>query len=426
VSSKKKTARRPLHKVILAITILVLLIALAILTYNLTFWLRSRRIMNTYGPGGSKAPVVESITMSDYRPGHAITFFGNDGDTIFVEQTRTVSFFSGGVARIEIADSDWFDYDPNLVESANITFSPIMLSAGGEKTELPPISLTIETPESPVIVVSPAEDYMTVNTSIYPLEIKVVPGSSVLLNGEDVSTEVDRSGSLSVMVNVEPKGDNAVSLLVQTPYHKQARKDIVIYRPQMEIPLELAYDTPARTTLSEQKIKGKTLPGARIVVDTSYVYDSIIVDNETGEFSFIAQFSTIGNNTVRFRARMDGKEDSVISFNMYYLPSIAEYSSKAWRMDYVQLKSMYEAWKGRIFLCEGKAVGSFVEGTDQFIIMDVSTSGEPQLIILENESSLASVRVGDMYKAYADVNGRMFYNNQYIPMLVARYMDAAE
>lgn len=26
----------------------------------------------------------------------------------------------------------------------------------------------------------------------------------------------------------------------------------------------------------------------------------------------------------------------------------------------------------------------------------------------------------------ADVSGRYFYNNDYIPMLVARYMDAAE
>jgi len=429
VSSEKKRRYlfgRPLSSILTSILIMILVVMLPIAIYNITFWIRGNQIYSLYGPGGPKAPVIETITMADYRPGHAITFFGNDGDSIFVEQTRTVTMFSGGVARIEIADCEWFDYDPNQVEEANITLSPILVSASGEKTELPSIPITIKTPPSPVVVKSPANDYMSVNTSVYPVEVQIVPGSTISLNGEDVSTQVDRSGLLSVMVNVEAKGDNAISLLVQTPYHKQSRKDIIINRPAMEIPLELAYDTPTRTTLSEQKITGKTEPGASIYVDTSFVYDSIQVNKETGEFSFIAQFSTIGYNTIRFRAQMEGKADSVISFNMYYLPSIAEYSSKAWRMDYAQLTTLYEAWNGRIFLCEGKAVETFVDGMTQYVVMDVSTTGEPQLIMLENQSSLGSVRVGDSYKAYADVSGREFYKNTYIPKLVARYMDAAE
>lgn len=47
-------------------------------------------------------------------------------------------------------------------------------------------------------------------------------------------------------------------------------------------------------------------------------------------------------------------------------------------------------------------------------------------MILENLSSLGSVSDGGKYRAYADVSGRYFYNNEYIPMLVARYMNAAE
>ena len=45
--------------------------------------------------------------------------------------------------------------------------------------------------------------------------------------------------------------------------------------------------------------------------------------------------------------------------NMYYLPSIAEYSRNAWKMDYEQLKTLYEAWHGRIFECNGVVVDSF-------------------------------------------------------------------
>ena len=157
------------------------------------------------------------------------------------------------------------------------------------------------------------------------------------------------------------------------------------------------------------------------MVDSSFVYNSIEVNQETGEFSFIAQFSTIGDNLVRFRAVKEGKQDSTIAFNMYYLPSIAEYSRNAWKMDYEQLKTLYEAWHGRIFECNGVVVDSFVEGTTQYILMDVSTTDEPQLLILENLSSLGSVSDGGKYRAYADVSGRYFYNNEYIPCCGALY-----
>jgi hypothetical protein len=43
---------------------------------------------------------------------------------------------------------------------------------------------------------------------------------------------------------------------------------------------------------------------------------SITNDLSTGEFSFIAKLSTYGKNTIRFRASMEGKADSVISLTI--------------------------------------------------------------------------------------------------------------
>ena len=124
VQDKRFALNSPLRKTLAGVCAVLVFCGICYAAYNLTFWLRNRRIVNTYGPGGSKAPVVQAITLEDYRPGHAITFYGKDGDSIYVEQTRTVSLFSGGVARLEIADSDWFDYDPNQVEGANMGVVP--------------------------------------------------------------------------------------------------------------------------------------------------------------------------------------------------------------------------------------------------------------------------------------------------------------
>ena len=146
------------------------------------------------------------------------------------------------------------------------------------------------------------------------------------------------------------------------------------------------------------------------------------MDVSTGEFSFIAKFDHLGDNVVRFRATMDGRQDAVISFTVNYKPTLAQYSANAWKMDYEQLRKYFENWIERVFLCKGTIVDVFTEEGVEYMVMDVGTSGEQQLVILENYTGI-SPSIGPRYAAYADVTGRHFYQSNYYPMLAARYMD---
>ena len=98
--------------------------------------------------------------------------------------------------------------------------------------------------------------------------MQVVPGSSVTVNGKDVTDIVDRSGLLSVNVNVFPIGDNTYSIIVNTPNHKEARRDVLIYRQQMEIAVEINSAIPTFTTNSTVTVSGICDLGATITVDT--------------------------------------------------------------------------------------------------------------------------------------------------------------
>ena len=84
MQDKRFALNSPLRKTLAGACAVLVFCGICYAAYNLTFWLRNRRIVNTYGPGGSKAPVVQAITLEDYRPGHAITFYGKDGDSIYV------------------------------------------------------------------------------------------------------------------------------------------------------------------------------------------------------------------------------------------------------------------------------------------------------------------------------------------------------
>lgn len=400
------------------IVLLGILVTAALFTFagvRIYYWRDAKRLERDY-----VNHTIELITMDNGVQGHAISFFGKDGDSVYIEELGKSYQYIGGVARVEFADYIWFDSDPEDIESAELTISPVHVSATGRKTRLPAFSINVPVPEAPITITSPTTERVDVITSLASINLNVVYGSQVIINGEDVTSKVDRSGALSLNVNVYPIGDNNISIIVRTDHHKEARRDLVFFRNEMEINLELATSVGYTSTLNYMTIVGKTDPGAWVTVDSNYDPSSLVIDQETGEFSFKAKFSSYGDNIVSFRASMEGKRDSTISFYVNYLPAKAEYSRNAWAMDYKQLRVIYEQWKGRVFLCNGKIVDMYYEGDKQFAVMDVGTE-EQQLIILENQSDIGSFNVGAKYSVYADVAGRLFYKDGYNPYLIGRY-----
>jgi hypothetical protein len=413
---------RVLRAVVAVISWLVVVAVLGVAAYKLYFWIDTYRFDKQY-TRGAYAPTVAETILDDGRAGHSITYYGNDGDRIFFDELGKTIIFSGKVAQLEIPDSYWFAANVEETESADVSISSTLIYEDGDKRRLPAIEFSVAAPESPLELISPEQDDLSVNTSIYPLEVQVVPGSVVTVNGKDVTDIVDSSGLLSVNVNVFPVGDNTYTIIVKTPNHREARRDILIYRAEMEIAVELDSNTPTESSTNIVTISGKCDPGAVISVDTDYVENSITQNDSTGSFSFIAELNVIGDNVVRFRASSPGKADSVISLTINYLPTLDEYSRKAWAMDYESLSRMFEQWAGRIFLCEGEIVDVVYEGDVQYVIMDVGTAEEKQLLALENLSSVGTPSSGAVYSAYADVDGRFMYDGHYYPKLKARYMD---
>lgn len=420
-AARPKPHKTPLQLVLTALIAVLSLCALGIGAYKLWTWVYNYRLERLY-TRGAYTPTISEITLSDLRAGHSIAFYGKDGDQIFIPEMNQSLSISGGVARMQMADSDWFGPTVTDVEYADVTLSPMLISEKGTKTILPKVNFQIEVPQSPLKVVSPAQDKINVVTSVYPLTLNVVPGSTVFVNGQNVTSALDRSGLLSTNVSVAPIGDNIVTLIVRTPKHRETRRELDFYRQKYDIELELDTTVSDRSPSRTMAVTGKTEPGAVISVDTDYMEESLAMDLETGRFSFIAKFSTVGENVVRFRASMPGKQDAQISFTVNYLPSLAEYSAKAWAMDYDRLKLMFEQWNGRVFQCKGELIDSFVDGDKTYVVMDVGGEDQ-QIIILENRSSLTSPSLGRRYTAYADVDGQHMYKSQYYPKLVARYMD---
>ena len=410
---------------ILRVTIVVLLwiISLSILGYGgykAYYWYQSSATAKMYESGMLPTPTLEAVELSDGRLGHVITFYGDDGDMIYIEELQRSYMVVGGEARVEIADSYWFEKASEDVQSAEIALTPIQTFADGGKQLLPIIYFTVEVPVSPLTIISPGEETEPILSSEYQLEFEVVPGSTVLVDGVDVTDLVSSMGEVSVNVAVYPQGENPISILVKTPHHKETRADIVLYRQPMEIDLALSINTKKTSVLDTMTISGTVDPAATVSVDTAYLEGSLTQD-EDGDFSFKATFDHIGYNTVRFRAMQEGKQDSIISFEVYYLPTLNEYSRKAWAMDYTQLTRCWDIWAGRIFKCTG-TVEAVLSYEPQVIVLDVSDDQSGKFLIIENLSGVSITESGGKYDFYADVSGtREEYMGKVYPLLTGRY-----
>lgn len=405
-----------LRALLVALGVLVTLSVITFIVMRIYYARTNERITKEY-----VKQVIETITLENGTQGHALTFFGKDGDCIYIEELGRSYMFSGGIARVEFEDSIWFENDPVNTDSATITFSPIYISSTGKKTRIPVFSVKVDVPEAPITITEPEKPYNTVITSQTGLSMKVVYGSQVIINGEDVSAQVDRSGNLALTLNIQPIGENNISIIVRTPNHREARRDLTFYREEMDINLEVASSVVYTSTQSIMTIKGRTEPGAWIVVESEYEKGSLVLDQSTGSFEFKARFRTYGKNLVSFKATMDGRRDSAISFYVNYLPAKAEYTRNAWTMDYAQLKMYYQQWNGRVFLCIGKIVNLYTENGTTYAIMNVGNDADVKLVALENQSNVGRFNVGSEYAVYADVAGRIFYDTNYVPYLIARY-----
>ena len=424
---RKKAPRRPIFNAPASMRVafwtVCVIVSVAILSlgiYKGYYWIKSVRLTSYYKNHRLNEPMMDEITLSDGRPGRAITFFGEDGDLIYISEMRQSYMIVAGVARVEIPDGAWFSVSPDDEESAHVVITPVEIKPSGKKIQLPPISFTVDAPESPLTIVSPQNDFEEIYASNYVISARVTPGSRVLVDGMDVSDVVDYYGNLEVNVAVYPQGENVVSIVVETEHHKQTRRDVTIYREAFEIPMEIKSTFPERTTRNTFTVEGVTDPNAQIVVDTPYEADSIAID-EKGNFSFKARFDVVGNNTVKFRAVENGLKDTIITFTTYYLPSLAEYSRHAWQMDYAQLSKLTETWKGRVFLCRGYYVET-LSNDPSIIVMNVGTQDDAKYVVLKNESAATTFQRNVSYDAYADVDGQYRWNDKFYPCLVARYV----
>ena len=388
------------------------------------------------------------LTESTYdgHPAHTLSIYGKENATVYIREMQSSYVIADGKVDITIPDYMWYDTEsstfatPVEEDTMDVTITPfIRYSQEGDQYALEPLRFTIDVPLSTIYLLNPATVRADVGVSIFEVRLNVEPGSTVIIDGTNVSTLIRETGNVSKNVPVLPVGDNVISISVKSKYCRENKMEVTLYRAPQDIPLELdatvisewnyepVTEEKYTTATPEEKEKlfvpsigGTTLPGATITVETPHW--GLEQDFEKGTFSFHPLFSTLGNNDVVIRASYGGKTDSVITHTVYYMPNWDIYTRRAWDLDsqYNDLINNINIRKGTIYLCTG-TITSIISTAPQMAVMNIGTDSFEKLVMLEN-SSKTTWTVGTKYKVYGDAYG--MYDT--MPRITVRYTYLAE
>lgn len=380
-------------------------------------------------------------TTYDAHPAHTITIYGKENATIYIKEMQSSYVIADGKVSLTVPDYMWYDTESSTFATAvesdtmDVTITPfIRYSQEGDQFQLEPIEFTIDVPLSPIYLLNPATASAEVGVSIFEVRLNVEPGSTVIIDGTNVSTLIRETGNVSKNVQVLPVGENTISISVKSKYCRENKMEITLYRAAQEIPLELdatvlvewnyepiteeqylSATAEERSKMQLPLLSGTTLPGATVTVD--FPHWDFEYDATTGKFSFRPLFYTLGNNDVPIRASMEGREDSVITHTVYYMPNQDIYTRKAWDLasQYTDLINYISMRKGTIYLATG-TIERIISTAPQMAIMNIGTDGFEKLVMLEN-SSKTTWAVGTTYRVYGEAYG--LYDT--MPRLTVRY-----
>lgn len=422
--SKRSRIRGPILVAYLLVGILILAVAAFAVYIGISYLLPELTTRRNVTESLDNVFIEEAIV--DNHPGHRILVSGEEGSKVYIAELMKSYVIVGGVATIEIADHIFYDsISPLEIDTMDISLTPTLIRSDVD-TRMEPIEYTIDIPASPIKLIKPEATEITVNTSIYTMEMQVAPNSKVWINGEDVSDQLSDIGMLTHNPPVQAIGNNVISITVRAPYCRETNMAITLYRAPTDITLELDPTTYTRSSLEKLRIHGTSEAEATITVETPY-YDEVNTEAlaTEGRFWVDVQLTKVGDNLIRIRASAPGREDAVLEHTVYYLPPVDTYSRKAWlfkRAEYNELLGNIQKRieNAQIYECIG-TITEIMSENPQMAMMDATSDGNPQMILLQNSSD-KTWEVGKRYKVYADVSG--VYNN--VPRLIGRYTYTVE
>ncbi len=359
-------------------------------------------------------PVVEAVFEDDLSA-RRITIYTQYGEQVKI-LGKTLPVINGK-AEIIIKDTELYALQPTTAQENMTVTLPVFILADDYPQQEETLIFNIPVPFAPITFIQPTREEAIVDSASYNLILTVLPGSTVWVNDNNYAHLIDKEGHLTVNLSIPDQPQSRYIITVSTKGYADITKEILLKRIQMDFPLTVKQLVPIKATGEWVNITGTTDPLAILSSNLEFESEPEI-HPDTGAFTLAVKVTSPGLTPFSLTAKLEGKEDSVLSLVIDKAISESDYTSTAWALEYEQMKSYPNLHTGKSFAFTGSIKDIISSGDKSVFIVDVSSiEGEEKLILIEHWGTFAYSK-GQRLRIF----GNRWGNTNGIPRILARHI----
>jgi len=245
------------------------------------------------------------------------------------------------------------------------------------------MNFIMEMPFAPLTLIQPSLGEAIVEEATYRLIFTVSEGSAVFINGDEFTDLLDETGRLQKDLTVPDVAESTYEIRVVKRGFKDNIVNVVLNREVQIVPFSLEHDLPIKAERDTVIISGTTHPGAAISTDLELIGDPN-VNFETGAFSIEVRSDRPGLSAGKLTATLTDGQISQLDVVIFRTMTEADYTRRAWELDFAELAANPSLHNGQIFLFRGTIAEVLFFGDRNIFTVNISEDqSNPQLILVE-------------------------------------------
>ncbi len=412
----RKKEKKPLDKFSIAIIILAILFAslltvTGILVYNNFFKEQGLGSNATAADLGVASPKIEVLTDANGEQYVNATFFGQVGDKIYFSCNESYATFVSDTVERSFYLKDVYSAETEFLQAtATIDFG----AAHVRESKHYPYSLSptaVSVLSSEMEVVKPSEKNVKSYDDFYTIKMWAQPGSTVKINGVDVSQKIDVLGNLRHDIETKANAITTCYIEVSHPYRTPSKDSFIISRDAVDIDFKITKVNISGDTCT---ITATGAPNAKITANLPLI--SASHNDLYNNYSIKLDLSSCPYGEVDFvltAETQNGKASRASSVIYWPSEASATQSAKA-----LSASNATSPKKGTQYVIANATVTRAI-GANTFEI-ETKIDGKTYYLALKYENSITPVEIGSKYKFFAAGTGSTHSSG--IPILKAWYI----
>lgn len=360
----------------------------------------------TSGVGSSNVQ-APSVSLKQDESGasyYECIFYGQPGDSVYLTvKNQYYSFDESGKYTVELRLSDFVDAKAPLENTYSASVTYRYRQSNGQETEL-----TLENPlvfnisSTQLKLIAPEAESQEIFEENYSVIFKVDAGSTVLVNGRDISSSINSQGRATYNVTLGPGSSEELNIQATAPYHSSISKTITISRAPLNVNFSIAANTPRSVNTATVEISGVVDTGATLSC-ADYTLSNPEINPLTGAYRVSVQLPGYGRHRIILTATSAEGQTSSLAHTVLYLPEEDAYTRDVWVYD-PAIVSDPSRYIGRNYLLNGVDVVEILDSPNTIFTVNMGTDEAPQYLAVEYYGS-RSIQPGDTYRIFGQVIG---------------------